>query len=29
MNIEEVMKEEIGLEIFEDGVFMEVEDEKN
>ena len=26
-DIEEVMKEEIGLEIFEDGVFMEVEDE--
>lgn len=26
-DIEEVMKEEIGLEIFEDGIFMEVEDE--
>lgn len=27
-DIEEVMKEEIGLEIFEDGVFMEVEEWK-
>lgn len=25
--VEEVMKEEIGLEIFENGIFMEVEDE--
>ena len=26
-DIEEVMREEIGLEIFENGIFMEVEDE--
>ena len=26
-DVEEVMKDEIGLEIFDDGIFMEVEDE--